>query len=74
MGALRAGLEAVEEKKIPVPSETKLQFGAHSAQIQGNTPTALSRITFVIIKPVGNSKFFISYGDFIFTLVYLPLG
>ena len=36
-GALRVGLEAAEEKSILVLPETKLQFGAHSAQIPGNT-------------------------------------
>jgi len=70
MRALRADLEAVEQKNILVLSETKLQFGAHSAQIPGNTPTELSRLTFVVIKPVGNSKGFISCMDFIFTLVH----
>jgi len=34
---LRAGLEAVEEKNIPVLPETKLQFDAHSVQVPGNT-------------------------------------
>jgi hypothetical protein len=71
---LRAGLVAVERKNILVLPETKLQFGVHSAKIPGNKPSALSRLTFVVIIPVGNSKFFVSCGNFILAIVHSPLA